>query len=210
VSGLGERKLALKEFVLQARDSEMDYPILEARLRISDVPALRKIIGDAASDDPNLEHEYVLDIDELNAVAALSDHPFQPDRRLTTLTPWHFLRKVPYLIHTEFELPLMLEGRKPLAAFKDSAQWLTQHLKSYDRFVKEGHFIRRIIERGNIQEVYFALPGQEWRIDAYVQLLESSAGAWDDKRERRQGELLGYEDWQNDWWINNRKSLRST
>jgi hypothetical protein len=76
--------------------------------------------------------------------------------------------------------------------------------------VKEGHFIRRIIERGNIQEVYFALPGQEWRIDAYVQLLESSAGAWDDKRERRQGELLGYEDWQNDWWINNRKSLRST
>jgi hypothetical protein len=188
----------------------MDYPILEARLRISDVPALRKIIGEAANEDPNLEYGYVLDIDELDAVAALSNRPFRPDRRLTTLRPWHFLRKVPYLIHTEFELPLMLEGRKPLAAFRDSARWLTQHLSSYDRFVKVGRFIRRIAERGNIQEVYFALPGQEWRIDAYVQLLESGAGEWDDNHERRQGELLGYEDWQNDWWINNRKSLRST
>ncbi len=188
----------------------MDYPILEARLRISDVPALRKIIGEAANEDPNLEHVYVLDLDELNAVAALSDRPFQPDRRLTTLRSWHSLRKVPYLIHTEFELPLMLEGRKPLAAFKDSAQWLTTYLNGYDRFVKEGRFIRRIIERGNIQEVYFALPNHEWRIDAYVQLLGSAAGAWDDNHERRQGELLGYEDWQNDWWIENRKSLRPT
>ena len=46
----------------------MACPILEARLRISDVFALRKIIGEAASDDPNLEHSYVLDIDELDAV----------------------------------------------------------------------------------------------------------------------------------------------
>jgi hypothetical protein len=188
----------------------MDCPILEARLRISNVPALRKIIGEAANDDPNLEHRYVLDIDELDAVAALSDRPLQPDRRFTTLEPWHSLRKVPYLIHTEFELPLMLEGRKPLAAFKDSGQWLTQYLNSYDHFVKVGRLSRRIVERGNIQEVYFALPGHEWRIDAYVQLLESGAGKWDDNHERRQGELLGYEDWQNDWWIKNRKSLRST
>jgi hypothetical protein len=186
----------------------MDYPILEARLRISDVPALRKIIGEAASDDPNLEHEHILNIEELDAVAALSDRPFRPDRRLTILMPWHTLRNVLYLVHTEFELPLMLERRKPLAAFADTAEWLAAYLNGYDRLVKEGRFIRRVIERGNIQEVYFALPGHEWRIDAYVQLLESAAGAWDDNHERRQGELLGYEDWQNDWWIENRKSLR--
>ena len=159
----------------------MDYPIFEARLRIPDVPALRKIIGEAANEDPNLEHGHVLDTDKLDAVAALSDRPFQPDRRLTILMPW-----------------------------RDSARWLTQYLNRYDRFVKEGRLVRRIIERGNIQEVYFALPGHEWRIDAYVQLLESAAGAWDDSHERRQGELLGYEDWQNDWWIENRKSLRFT
>lgn len=103
----------------------------------------------------------------------------------------------------------MLEGRKPLAAFLDSAQWLAQELSSYDRFVREGRFTRRIIERGDIQEVYFALPGQEWRINAYVQLREAGTGKWSDDCERQQGELLGYEDWQNDWWIKNRKSLRS-
>ena len=116
----------------------MGCPVLEARLQISDVPALRKLIGEAANDDPKLECSYVLDIDELDAVAALSDSPFQPDRRLTTLTPWDSLRNVPYLIHTGFELPLMLDCRKPLAAFSDSVSWITQYLSRYDRFVEEG------------------------------------------------------------------------
>jgi hypothetical protein len=60
-----------------------------------------------------------------------------------------------------------------------------------------------------MREVYFALPDHEWRIDAYIQLQNDTAadGTWDDSHERRQGELLGYEDWQNDWWIANRKSL---
>jgi hypothetical protein len=146
---------------------------LEARLQISDVPALRKLIGEAANDDPKLECSYVLDIDELDAVAALSDSPFQPDRRLTTLTPWDSLRNVPYLIHTGFELPLMLDGRKPLAAFSDSVSWITQYLSRYDRFVEEGLFTRRILEPGDIREVYFAIPDQDWRIDAYVRLAEN-------------------------------------
>jgi hypothetical protein len=61
--------------------------------------------------------------------------------------------------------------------------------------------------RAAISEVYFALPSHEWRIDAYIQLCNAGAGNWDDRCERRQGELLGYENWQNDWWITNRKSL---
>ena len=60
--------------------------------------------------------------------------------------------KVPYLIHTGFEFPSMLEGRKPLAAFLNSAQWLAQELSSYDRFVREGRFTRRIIERGGMRK----------------------------------------------------------
>ena len=199
----------MKQFILQACDLVMGCPVLEARLQISDVPALRKLIGEAANDDPKLECSYVLDIDELDAVAALSDSPFQPDRRLTTLTPWDSLRNVPYLIHTGFELPLMLDGRKPLAAFSDSVSWITQYLSRYDRFVEEGLFTRRILERGDIREVYFAIPDQDWRIDAYVRLAENACkNGGDDTHERRQGELLGYEDWQNDWWIENRRSLR--
>ena len=199
----------MKQFVLQALDPEMACPSLEARLRISDVRALRSIIGAAAHDDPDLAQSYLLDTEELDAVVALAGLPAPPDNRLTTLTPWHSLRNVPYLIHTEFELPLMLEDRKPLAAFRDSIRWLTQELCRFDCFVAEGRLARRIIERGDDGEVYFALPGQEWRIEAYLQLLEASSSGWNDEHERQQGELLGYEDWQNDWWIANRKALRS-
>jgi hypothetical protein len=187
----------------------MACPVLEARLRISDFAALRTIIGEAADDDPDLKRSYVLDAAELDAVAALSDPPFRPDRRLTTLMPWHALRKVPYLIHTGYELPLMLEGRKPLAAFRDSARWLECELRIYDSFVRQGRFATRVIAQGDMREVYFALPGQEWRIDTYIQLWNAADGNWDDNHERRQGELLGYEDWQNEWWIANRKSLLS-
>jgi hypothetical protein len=123
--------------------------------------------------------------------------------------PWHALRNVPYLIHTGFELPLMLEGRKPLAAFCDSAEWLKRELGIFDRFVKQERLVMRTIAHGNMLEVYFALPGHEWRIDSYIQLCNSGASNWDDNHERQQGELLGYESWQNDWWIANRKSLRA-
>lgn len=199
----------MKQYVLQARDPTTACPVLEARLRISNVDALRTIIGKAANDDPDLGRSYVLDTAELDAVAALSDPPFKPDWCLTTLMPWQVLRNVPYLIHTGFELPLMLEGRKPLAVFCDSAEWLKRELRVYDGFVRQGRFVTRVITRDDLREVYFALPDHEWRIDAYIQLQNDTAadGTWDDSHERRQGELLRYEDWQNDWWIANRKSL---
>jgi hypothetical protein len=145
-----------------------------------------------------------LDSDDLDAVAALSDMPFKPDRRFTVLAPWRWLREVPYLVHTGYELPLMLEGRKPLAAFGDSAAWIAQRLSCFDPFVKEGRLRKHVFELGDFREVYFTLPGEEWRVDAYRQLKAPSG--WDDDRERRQGELLGYERWQNDWWMENRAS----
>ena len=70
---------------------------------------------------------------------------------------------------------MMLDGRKPLAAFSDSVSWITQYLSRYDRFVEEGLFTRRILERGDIREVYFAIPDQDWRIDAYVGLRKMAA-----------------------------------
>jgi hypothetical protein len=194
----------MRQFVLQAYDPVLACPVLEARLRISNISALREILGDAARDDVELTHCYGLDCDELDAVAALSEVPFQPDRQFTMLVPWRWLRQVPYLVHTGFELALMLEGRKPFAAFVVPSQWIAQELSPFAPFAKEGRFTRHSFEKGDIHEVYFASPGQEWRVDAYRQLL--AAGGWDDDRERRQGELLGYEDWQNDWWIENRKS----
>jgi len=56
------------------------------------------------------------------------------------------------------------------------------------------------------RRLFYALPGHEWRVDAMLTLL-TEPGAWSDDRERRFGELLGYEEWQNDYWLTHRRSL---
>ena len=55
-----------------------------------------------------------------------------------------------------------------------------------------------------MRTVFFVLPGHEWRVDSYVENILNRTGAWNEGLERLQGLLLGYEDWQNDWWIQHR------
>lgn len=119
---------------------------------------------------------------------------------------------LPYRVHTNFELGMMLRGEKPLAMFYD---WdgaihlaVKRYLRMFDRHVMAGKFVRRdhVISRENNQTgpggwmVLFALPGEEWRIDAMIDL-KNSGGVWRIDQERREGELLGYQDWQNELWI---------
>ena len=50
--------------------------------------------------------------------------------------------------------------------------------------------------------VLYALPQQAWRIDAYLMLQDAAAkSGWNEGFERMQGSLLGYEDWQNDVFV---------
>jgi len=105
----------------------------------------------------------------------------------------------------------MLNGTKPLAHFCDAVgrepACLLRYLRLFDRRVAAGQFSRReVLEPASavsdvsIRRVFYALPGQEWRIDALLELLRQP-GAWTEEHERREGELLGYEDWQNDVWL---------
>jgi hypothetical protein len=48
--------------------------------------------------------------------------------------------------------------------------------------------------------IFYSLPGEEWRVDAMLDLF-ASPGPWSATHERRQGELLGYADWQNEIWL---------
>ena len=140
--------------------------------------------------------------------------PFDGGGREVSLEPWHRLRELPYLVQTGFELPLMLEGRKPLAVFGDAAAWLEKYLSAFDPFVADGRIVKRVIDRSDILpdsiEVYFVLPGEEWRIDAYIDLFKEAAkSGWSEAMERRQGVLLGYTDWENDCWAKWRAGLRA-
>jgi hypothetical protein len=62
--------------------------------------------------------------------------------------------------------------------------------------------LRHPVANGNakgIRRVLYALPGEEWRIDAYLKIWETAKRTgWSEQLEREEGTLLGYEDWQND------------
>ena len=115
---------------------------------------------------------------------------------------------LPYKLHTNRELGLMLAGQKPLAMFVEAESRFPDVLLSYfrlfDRHVASGQLVRRDhFSRPNSQyvlhRVLFALPAEVWRIDAMIELKEFQK--WSREQEQREGELLGYETWMNDHWL---------
>lgn len=129
-------------------------------------------------------------------------------RRVSTLLADR-LRSLPYLVHTNRELGLMLRGAKPLAKFVDHQghfpDVVLRYIRMFDRHVDAGRLVRRDeifqSERGHIHYIYFALPGEEWRIQAMIDLFKSP-GPWSREKEREEGSLLGYTDEQNELWRN--------
>jgi hypothetical protein len=219
---IGSSSAGTRWFVLQAEDPDLLCPIVEARFAVDDVDALRVILGEDARDDVDMGHLYDLDDDEVSAIEKRFGVRLEAGGRPVRLVPWHSIRDVPYLVHTGYELPLMLEGRKPFAKFSDGypCEWLDSILDHFEPFVIEGRIVKRIIKEpfatprraGNgvifdgICKAYFALPGQEWCIDAHIHLLEAGL-PWNKTFTRLEGMLLGYEPWQNDWHFENRVRL---
>ena len=118
--------------------------------------------------------------------------------------------KLPYTLHTNRELGLMLAGKKPLARFCDAKdqfpEVVLRYLRLFDRYIANGTLVRADqFEEPNLHRsftlhcIHFALPGEVWRIAAMIELHASPK--WSLAHERREGELLGYADWMNDHWI---------
>jgi hypothetical protein len=124
--------------------------------------------------------------------------------------PIPLAQKLPYTLHTNRELGLMLTGKKPLACFADAKgrfpEVVWRYLRLFDRHVATGRYVRRDHfsppnERHDfaLHRIMFALPEEEWRIDAMIEL--KACPEWTLDHERREGELLGYEDWMNDHFL---------
>jgi hypothetical protein len=204
-------------FILEAFDCDQWCPVLQALLQVDDLDALRAILDDIAIEDPDLRHVYHLDDADIAAIIARFDVAFD-HRQLeaSNLIVSLFrrrsrLEKTPYLVHTGYELPLLLEGRKKLA--KMYHPYPPETFDGEDRFdhwVANGFLHREEIletpcdEYRGYRTVYYTLKGEEWRIPAMKLIWEASgrAGGWNEYFERLEGMLLGYEDSQNDWWIN--------
>ena len=108
-------------FLIEAFDLERWCPVLQAMFPVDDPEALRAILAGMADDDPELEKTYFLDDEELAAIVATFNVSFdaaQLDSKdlEISLSRWRSSDRTPYLIHTRYELPLLLEGRKKTGA----------------------------------------------------------------------------------------------
>jgi hypothetical protein len=205
-----------RRFILQALDPDRGGPVLEALFRVSRVEDLLDLVGERAADDTELAGAYTLRPDEVAAITSRFAVAFDPQGRETCLHAWDWWREIPYLSHNGYELPLLLEGRKPFARMSDVYP-PHQHFKEecFDRYVAERLIHKEIVIKpfaeplqahGWVYEgqriVYYARKGEEWRIEA-SKLLWSAAERtrWSDDFERMEVMLFGYEEWQCDWWI---------
>src|SRR6266446_5148622 len=152
-------------FIIEAFDHEQWCPVLQAMLAVDDPEALRAILAEMADDDPELEKTYWLDDEDL----AIS------------LFRWRPSDQTPYLIHTQYELPLLLDGRKKLARMSNLYPPMTfEGEDRFDHWVAEGMLHREEVNepfdppiqtcRGQTclghRVVYYTPKGEEWRIPA--------------------------------------------
>ena len=205
-------------FVLRARDPATASIAQEVRFAVKDRAELRSLLD---IPDDELVDGAVYDLDSA-CVAEIVQHyglSFDPGSMPVELHSWHPTDDRPYKIHTGRELALMLAGTKPFAAFSDDHP--SPHglyvipERAFEPYVTAGRVIKReqielprpdapLVkgQRIGIRRVLYALPGEEWRIDAYLLLWKTAEkSGWNEGFERMEGTLLGYEDWQNDYHI---------
>lgn len=210
---IGERKFALS-FIDPSTECVCDTAMFET----SDIVGLCDIVDPGASEIPasfliELEND---DIEKLKerfgiVVERRYDHAH--------LRPWHFLDELPYVVHTNRELLLMLQNKKPFAVFQEafptdpSDSFIPEEL--FAPHIETGVFVKREeVVQGrtgrNTRVVMYAQVGEEWRANAFL-LLRATAdkSGWSEGFERMEGSLLGYEDWQNDIYIRDVFNVRN-
>jgi hypothetical protein len=206
-------------FIVEAADQELGCAVLQARFEVSDLDDLRAVLGEQAADDVELRDNYELDDLLLAAIVArfgvLFD-PVQLECETPTISLFRYRRisEAPYLIHTGYELPLLLDGRKKLANMYHEYPPMTFDGENrFDDWVANGALHREEVlepfdhpmrNYQGVRRVYYTPKGEEWRVHAHKLIWKAAgeSGGWNEYFERLEGMLYGYEDWQNDWWIN--------
>jgi len=205
-----------RRFILQAFDPEYGHPAFETMFIVERPEELRTLLGAAADEDLNLVMVYPLDPADVAAINRHFGLSFDPEGRKTSLCNWTGSSEIPYLVHTGYELVLMLDGRKKFARMSTEYPARHEGEDQFDRYVAQGVLHKEVevdqfaeavrLQDGRLLEgfrtAYYTLKGEEWRIPAWKLILKaSSKSTWSEDFERLEGMLFGYEDWQSDWWI---------
>jgi hypothetical protein len=196
-------------FVLRKLDPSTGCWLQQCQFAVSDLSELRNTVSVplpellsseeiGKEDYSNIVKKFKLSIDENAQVAELEQlaDGFKIDQNS----------------HTGRELLLMLEGRKPLAAFvevspDDSFKDVIPE-KMFSLYVREQKlkvFEYKTALKGSkascLRRVLYALPGQEWRFYAHEMLWRTvDKYGWNDSFEKIEGFLLGYET-ETDTWV---------
>lgn len=215
-------------FFLQALDPDHGCPVLEVAFYVVDLRELRDVLGLCANGGPELGYSYTIDAGELAAINKRFGVAFDPGGREVRLGCRNGLRAIPYLVHTNYELPLPLDGTKLFARMGDVyPPHLHDGEERFDRYVAQGLLHKEVCVEpfpkpyrlkdgrviAGVREVYYdnTPKGEEWRIQAW-KLIHAAARkcGWNDDFERLEGMLFGYTDWQMDWWIAHIRKRRTS
>ncbi len=214
----------MHRFIIRAIDPVLGCSVLETMLVLENLEALRSVLGADALDDAELRAVYTLDSDETQAVLDHFALAFDTNGRDCRLSRVHSIDMCPYLVHTNYELALMLDGVKPLAKFyleypSEPNEWLPEAL--FEPHVQSGVLVKRVMAdepfdkpirlldgrmSDGVRQIFYARRGEEWRIDAHLLVWRQlDYGPWNETLERLEGSLLGYTDEQNAWWSARRR-----
>jgi hypothetical protein len=198
----------MTKFVVELIDPQTGCVADEQVLETEEVERLRTVLGL----EMPLQHfrgSVDLDAEQLKAVEAMFGVSIRQSDDAARLRGWRPTDELGYQVHTNRELSLMLAGTKPLAVFSESLPNPGIELipeRRFDPYVHAGRFIKQehvsVLADLRTRSVLYALPREAWRIPAYL-LLKSTAEkvGWNESFERMEGSLLGYQDWQNDQYI---------
>ncbi|HSI00508.1 MAG TPA: hypothetical protein VLA02_07895 [Reyranella sp.] len=209
-------------FILQAIHPEFACPTFETMFAVARLEDLQALLGPDAQDDPQLDQIYWLELEDIAAITQRFGVPFDAHGCEVTLGKYAERdEQIPYLVHTGYELPLMLDGRKKLARlyYEYPPHW-HPYEEQFDRFVAQCLLHKEVdvepFDRpirtasgkvfDGLRTAYYTPKGEEWRMQAFRLLEKAQAkGGWNDTLERLEGMLYGYEDWQTDWWADYRR-----
>lgn len=207
-----------KKFFLQVIDEHTDCPIHEEEFLVDDIKKLSRLVDPI---DPDLKFHHDLPRQVADRIIQDFRVSLNADGRPVRLRPEHAHDELPYKVHTGRELLLMLQGLKPLSVFLHRADEEPSHKQFFDPYVDKGYFIERefdvvvqLRDHGASRDLIFcyllyARKHEEWRIDAYLLLLSTRmVSGWSEALERMEGTLLGYEEWQNNAFIELMKKQR--
>jgi hypothetical protein len=199
-----------RKFVIEFIDASTNCISNQSVIDTQDIAALCEIV-DPGSTNIHVAARYDLEFEDIQKLKQRFNIFSEDENSIARLRSWQAMDELPYAIHTNRELLLMLSGNKPFAAFSENYpstmdyEFIPESL--FDPHVKNGLFLKKeylVTEKNNHQtrSVLYSTKGEEWRIEAYILLKKTAEkSGWNEGFERMEGTLLGYEDWQNDIYI---------